>query len=329
MVYPLMTEESFYQAPAPGAGGACDPGAVVGGPPTFSIIMNVYNGEKYLAEAIASVRAQSFTDWELICWDDCSTDGSAAICQGYDDARIRYFPAPRHTAIGAARNAAIAQAGGQWLAFLDQDDLWAPTKLADQYALIQRHGSEKLGIVYGRTMRLDRRGRQRDFDPWHEFSRLPEGNIFNELIRRPSFVSLSSAVLLRGAVDELGGIPEDITYCPDYYLFVMVAKNYEAACLQDTCCWYRVHETNMSHIYKIPIHTEILAIIARCAQLVGGRTLARRQKVHNTLIGVEEICSGTAPRTGMVRILRQGSVTYLLGKAMLHTVRSVRRAVRR
>jgi glycosyltransferase involved in cell wall biosynthesis len=75
--------------------------------PRFSVIMNVYNGETYLRAAIDSVLVQTFEDWELLIWDDCSTDGSKVLCQSYDDPRIRLFVGETNVGLGAARNLAI------------------------------------------------------------------------------------------------------------------------------------------------------------------------------------------------------------------------------
>lgn len=298
---------------------------MVNDPPRFSVIMNVFNGEKYLEEAIESVLAQTFTDWDLLIWDDRSTDGCAEICRRYEDERIRYFLAPEHTPLGTARNLAMKEARAPWLAFIDQDDVWAPHKLREQNRLIEENRSGKLGLVYGRTMQLTVDGPGKDFDRWHEFSDLPEGDICRDLIRMPSFVSLCSVVFLRTAVEELGGIPDAIKYCPDYYLIVMVARNYHAACLQETCCWYRVHDSNMSVTYRIPIHWEALDIMERCSDVVDRKILHRKKIVHKSLIGLEEIASGQAVFRGAWRILSEGSLLYLCAKPCVNAFRALRR----
>ena len=165
--------------------------------PLVSIIMNVRNGAAFLREALDSVMAQTFADWELIVWDDCSTDDSANIVSQYHDDRIRYFLSPDETPLGTARDRAIRQARGEWLAFLDQDDVWLPHKLEQQMALID----DGVGIIYGRTVFFDsRRGNVRDYDYFHEFEALPEGDIFAELFRHACFIAMSSAVLRRSAV---------------------------------------------------------------------------------------------------------------------------------
>lgn len=293
--------------------------------PRFSVIINIYNGEDFLKEAIDSVLAQSFQDWELILWDDWSSDRSAAICAGYSDARIRYILAPEHGGIGAARNQAVACAHGDWIAFLDQDDIWLPNKLKAQNALIEQDRTGRLSLVYGRTERFDARGRTSPFDPWYGPSRLPEGDILEQLLRKPSFVALSSVAFRKAALVELGGIPPDIVYCPDYYLCVAVARAYRsAACVQDLCCLYRVHASSMSHVYRKQIHEEALRIIAGAVEPSQWRVLRARRWVHNTWIGVEEIRSDGVMR-GLSRILRHGSLLYLalrpfmlLGRAIRH-----------
>jgi glycosyltransferase involved in cell wall biosynthesis len=257
------------------------------------------------------VLAQSFADWELILWDDCSTDGSAGVCARYTDPRLRYVRADARVSIAEARNQAIAIARGEWLAFLDQDDIWLPRKLEAQNALIDADRTGRLALVYGRTLRFDRKGKMSSFDPWHGPNRLPEGEIFNELLRKPSFVPLSSAVLLRQAVLDLGRIPADIVYCPDYYLFIHISRHYQAACLQELCCLYRVHPDSMSRTYRRQINEEALHIIRGVAGPGDGAILRNRQWVHETLIGIEEIRGGGAVGPGILRILRKGSLLYL------------------
>ncbi|PHM16503.1 MAG: glycosyl transferase, partial [Sulfuricurvum sp. PD_MW2] len=97
--------------------------------PLVSVIMNCYNSDTYLREAIDSVITQSYQNWEIIFWDNQSTDTSANIIASYNDQRIKYFYAPEHTILGEARNLALTQVSGQLIAFLDCDDLWEEQKL--------------------------------------------------------------------------------------------------------------------------------------------------------------------------------------------------------
>ena len=134
--------------------------------PLISIIVNCYNGEKYLCEAIGSVLSQTYQKWELIFWDNQSVDNSAEIFREYSDPRLNYFYAPNHTRLYEARNYAYEQSKGEFIAFLDVDDWWEPTKLEDQIKLFSDHcvglvysnfwiasaGSQKLKIAYKKTL---------------------------------------------------------------------------------------------------------------------------------------------------------------------------------
>ena len=113
--------------------------------PLVSIIMNCYNGEQYLREAIESVLSQTYQDWELIFWDNRSTDKSEEIFKSYDDGRFKYYYAPKHTLLYEARNYAIEKASGEFYAFLDVDDWWVPGKLDKQMVLFQ---DSEVALVY-------------------------------------------------------------------------------------------------------------------------------------------------------------------------------------
>jgi glycosyltransferase involved in cell wall biosynthesis len=105
--------------------------------PKVSIIMNCYNGEKYLKEAINSIYAQTFKDWEIIFWDNASTDSSKEIAKSYDN-KLRYFHSKDNYSLGKARRLAMEQAEGEWVGFLDVDDLWYPNKLETQIKELDR-----------------------------------------------------------------------------------------------------------------------------------------------------------------------------------------------
>ena len=100
--------------------------------PLVSILMNCYNGEKYLRDAIESVLAQTYQNWELIFWDNQSNDCSAEIFNSYIDKRLKYFYAPKHSLLYEARNWAAEKSSGNYFAFLDVDDYWEACKLEMQ-----------------------------------------------------------------------------------------------------------------------------------------------------------------------------------------------------
>lgn len=106
-----------------------------------SIITPAYNSSKFIEETIQSVLAQTYTDWELLITDDCSTDKTVEIVEKYvtRDSRIKLFVLDQNSGAAAARNNSLARAQGKYIAFLDSDDLWLPQKLALQLSYMQEH----------------------------------------------------------------------------------------------------------------------------------------------------------------------------------------------
>ena len=100
-------------------------------PPKVSVIMNCFNGEKYLRESLDSIFCQTYEDWEIIFWDNASTDGTQQIATSYDS-RLKYFRAEVNTPLGSARNMALEKATATYVAFLDSDDYWQKKKLEIQ-----------------------------------------------------------------------------------------------------------------------------------------------------------------------------------------------------
>ncbi|MFT9055368.1 MAG: glycosyltransferase family 2 protein [Ethanoligenens sp.] len=125
-----------------------------------SIITPVYNKERYIAQTIDSIRAQTVGDWELLLIDDCSTDRSAAIIEQYrkQDVRIRYHKLAQNGGAAVARNEALTRAKGRYVAFLDADDLWRPGKLEKQLAFMRDKG---VGFTYTAIEMIDENGAPR------------------------------------------------------------------------------------------------------------------------------------------------------------------------
>ena len=133
-----------------------------------SIIMPSYNTGKFIAESIASVAAQTYTDWELIIVDDASNDntdevvqrvilsGAQAKSKDLPSSRIRYLKNDRNRGAAYSRNRALREAKGKWIAFLDSDDLWAPEKLEKQIAFMTKNG---YAFSYTRYEEIDENGK--------------------------------------------------------------------------------------------------------------------------------------------------------------------------
>ena len=113
--------------------------------PLVSIIMNCFNGERYLKDSIESVINQTYKNWELIFWDNRSEDESAKIFKSYNDKRLKYFMTDEHTSLYKARNLAIKESTGEFISFLDTDDIWDEKKIELQIKCFE---DEKVGLVF-------------------------------------------------------------------------------------------------------------------------------------------------------------------------------------
>ena len=107
---------------------------------TVSIIMPSYNTAAHIGRTIESVLAQTYTDWELLIVDDCSTDDTDEVVARYTDPRIRYMKNEKNSGAALSRNRALREAEGRYIAFLDSDDLWEPNKLSCQLRFMQEKG---------------------------------------------------------------------------------------------------------------------------------------------------------------------------------------------
>ncbi|MEF2843823.1 MAG: glycosyltransferase family 2 protein [Catenibacterium sp.] len=105
-----------------------------------SIIMPSWNTERFIAETIQSVLDQTYTNWELIIVDDCSSDNTDELVASFKDERIKYLHNEKNSGAALTRNKALREAKGEWIAFLDSDDLWMPEKLEHQIDFMNKNG---------------------------------------------------------------------------------------------------------------------------------------------------------------------------------------------
>jgi hypothetical protein len=294
--------------------------------PLVSVILNVRNGAATLAEAVDSVVAQTFNDWELIVWDDCSTDASANALAPYVDSRMQYVRSEEQVSLGWARQRAIDMARGKWIAFLDQDDVWLPHKLEQQLALAGDR--RNTALIYGRTVRFYPRGSERDYDQAHEYTYLPEGNIFEELFTNSCFIAMSSAMFRRSAIAEIGGIPASITLIPDYYLYTAIACRFPAAAVQEVVCRYRMHAGNTSRITALQVQEEALRLMDMWQDAVTPEVLSRCRKRHSTQLALAEMHQTQTFFRGFWRLLTAGSLMSQLVRPFYFVFHLVRRSIR-
>jgi len=212
--------------------------------PLVSIIMNCYQGEKYLQIAIESVLAQTYHNWELIFWDNQSTDSSAEIFKDYNDERFKYFYAPKHTRLSEARNYAIDEASGDYFAFLDVDDWWEAEKLEKQIPLFN---DTDVGLVYGNYWFVNEKKKTNKLTHKKE---LPTGFILDELLSKYVVGLLTLVVRRQAFINEPNVFNPKYHIIGDYDLVIRLAVQWKILCIQQPIAHYRWHENNETNKYQ-------------------------------------------------------------------------------
>jgi len=205
--------------------------------PTVTVVLPVYNGATFLRAAIASVRAQTCRDWELLIVDDASTDGSGELAQSFQDPRIRVLRNPDRLRLAGALNRGLEAARGVYLARMDADDLCLPTRLAEQVAFLEQHPDLGLCGTWVRTMGAERATQCYPT----ETGRLRAFALFNSPFAHPS-------VLWRRAWFERAQLRYDGAFYPteDYELWSRALAHFPAANLGRVLLRYRLHHASLT-----------------------------------------------------------------------------------
>lgn len=208
--------------------------------PLVSVIMNGYNAERYLREAIDSVLAQTYQYWELIFWDNCSTDSTSDIVQSYSDVRLKYYCADEFSVLGKARNLALKKASGEFIAFLDCDDIWFSKKLELQLPLFD---DQKVGLVYSDAIYFNSRGQEsRLYATRNQY----KGSCFRELLT-DYCLSMQTVVLRHTVLDDLTyWFDERFNIIEEYDLFVRISEHWKLNYVATPLAKWRMHADSWS-----------------------------------------------------------------------------------
>jgi len=207
--------------------------------PLVSIIMNCYNGEKYLEKSIESVLKQSYENWELVFWDNVSTDDSKKILERFTDKRIKYFRSNKFTNLYEARNLAVEKSKGEYISFLDTDDLWTVDKLEKQIDFLEKNKEFK--IVYSNYYILEDKKNKKYLK--HKNS-LPSGSITQKLLDYYSLGILT--VFLKKDIFERFKFNKNYNIIGDFDFFIEISQNIRIASLDAPLAIYRLHKNNLS-----------------------------------------------------------------------------------
>ena len=206
---------------------------------SVSVIVPVFNAEKTLAETLESVQRQTFSDLELIVIDDGSTDASRDILAAFDDDRLKVFFCA-NAGVATARNRGLARATGEFVSFIDADDLWVPEKLELQVEALRRNPTA--GAAYSWTAFLDEEGRYL-FAKERRFS---QGYVYSDLLRDFFIASGSNVLLRRSCADTVGGFDPTFDSGADWEYLLRFARLWPFVVVPRYQVLYRLREDSMS-----------------------------------------------------------------------------------
>ncbi|UBF23967.1 glycosyltransferase [Kovacikia minuta CCNUW1] len=237
--------------------------------PSISILITTYNREQYLSAAIESVLAQTYSDFELLIWDDGSTDRSLEIAHTYanQDDRVRVVAAS-HQGIARTRKAAIAQMVSKYIGWVDSDDILAPTALAETAAVLDAH--PETGLVYTDYLDMDTNGQIRGYGSRCRIPYSPQRLLVD-------FMTFHFRLIRRDVFERIGGIDESSQYAYDYDLCLRLSEATQVRRLPKPLYFYRNHPGNRSLEYK---QQQILWSQIAIANALQRRGLANRCEIE-------------------------------------------------
>lgn len=201
-----------------------------------SIIMPSWNTARFIAESIQSVIAQTYRNWELLIVDDCSTDNTDEIVSSFKDERIKYFKNEKNSGAALTRNRAMREAQGEWIAFLDSDDLWAPEKLEKQIRFMKEHGYT---FSYHEYVKIDEEDK-----PLNIYVSGPEVVTKRKMYNYgyPGCLTFMYSARAMGLIQI-----KDIKKNNDYAILLKLCKKADCYLLKENLAQYRIRKKSISH----------------------------------------------------------------------------------
>ena len=223
----------------------------------LSVIVNCYNGEKYLKEALDSVFQQTYQDFEVIFIDNCSTDKSAEIAKSYDK-RLKYFKTPVNIPLGKARNFALTKCTGEYIAILDCDDLWEQDKLSIQLDIFKSHPDATVTMSNFYNLNMVDNSKTVFFKD----KKTDEVEVSLVDFMVDYRYALSSFMFKKEALDKLNFyFDERLSYAEEYDFFGRLISSGKIIYCNKPLCSYRIHAKMFSKQLKKTLPHEYNLVI--------------------------------------------------------------------
>jgi glycosyltransferase involved in cell wall biosynthesis len=281
--------------------------------PLVSVVLPTYNRARLLSRAVNSVLDQTYPNFELIVVDDCSTDGTEGVMQGFQDDRIRYIRHEKNQGAPIARNTGIRAAKGKYIAFQDSDDVWLSTKLEKQVNAFNSAPSD-LGVIYTSFWLIS--DYEKTLIP-SSYLKQTEGKIHDVLLKM-NFVSLSSAVVKRECFEKVGMF-ENIPRFQDWELWLRISQYYYFKHLREPLV--KVYRQSDS----ISRNTDVLITARKYILSKYYNELSKNSKLlskHYSDIGIF-LCSKGDIKEGRKYFFKAVSVNPFNAKLLLWTIASI------
>jgi len=212
--------------------------------PLVSIIINCYNGEQFLPQCIKSIQKQTYKNFEVIFWNNKSTDKSSIIYGKIKDKRFKYFLAKNKTNLYKARNLALQKTKGKLIGFLDVDDLWLPNKLYDQISYFK---DETIGVVYSKLWVLNEKTKKKKI---HVNNELASGYIYDKIIKNYNIGLVTTLVRKKTLLSLNKFFDIRFNHIGDFDLFIRLSKICKFKAIQHPTAIYRVHSKMLTIVDK-------------------------------------------------------------------------------
>ena len=207
--------------------------------PLVSIIINCHNGEKYLDKTIKSVLGQNYKHWEIIFFDNNSTDKSSFLLKKYKDRRIKYFKSQKKHSLYKARNLAISKSKGELISFLDADDWWVKSKLNKQVKVFLK--DQTIDVLYSNIYLYNEKKKTKKI---YIKRKLNYGRVTQKLLDKFE-ISILSTVVKKNIFNQIK-FDNRYSIIGDFDFFVRLSLIKSIAAIQEPLAYYRVHDSNLT-----------------------------------------------------------------------------------
>ena len=239
--------------------------------PRVSIIMNCFNGEKFLNQSLDSIIQQTYKNWELIFWDVSTSDKSKKILEEYKEKRFKYFNIGVKKNLYNSRNEAIEVSNGELIAFLDCDDWWHKEKLEKQIKLFE---DESVAMVYSGYFEYHQHK--------NKFKKISTSKIFSGYIQSKIIhdyhIGILTTLIRKKVFHEIRGYNNFFHICGDFEFNIRMSENNKIIGLKEFLAYYRIHKENISR----DIDKEIIEL-EYCYEIFKKKGLKNLKKFENFL----------------------------------------------